>query len=367
MINTLLRYCDVQADQKDRMDQFCLYYLSIDYHPPAEYQCHEDSLNFGKKMEETSETFQDARHSQSEEHTRDQAASKGTVLASTKPATKRNAFSELMTPKPSKISKPPSSTQISDSELQSAEQPSSQNTTKPSSKSNFYSRHANLSPNDPRAGLLPYIQNPTAFPSTVVLRITEHTVLIRDLFPKSTIHLLLLPRSPSHYNLHPHDAFADLSFLELMKTEAESASRLAATELSRLLSSHSASSFARNSALDAPDPPDTLPPGRDYTVDIRTGIHAHPSMSHLHIHIMSRDMNSPALKHRKHYNSFNTDFFIPLSDYPLADDDPRRSVAVQNANLARGFVCWRCGKEFGNQFKRLKEHLEVEFKAWRAE
>ncbi|KAK0636834.1 HIT-like domain-containing protein [Bombardia bombarda] len=247
---------------------------------------------------------------------------------------KRNAFAELMAPKPKLAktdSKPPETT----------------------------SKRGNWS-----GALLDYIDHPERFPQQA-LRVTPNTVLIKDSFPKATVHLLLLPRSSAHYNLHPHEAFNDAAFLAMMKDEAASAARLAAAELSRQLSSFSASSAARNAAMDAGVSSEELPPGRDYLSDIRIGVHAHPSMSHLHVHIISKDMHSEKTKHRKHYNSFNTPFFIPLDDYPLAEDDERRNTAFQNANLNRDFVCWRCGRDFGNKFAQLKKHLEDEFEQWK--
>ena len=96
------------------------------------------------------------------------------------------------------------------------------------------------------------------------------------------------------------------------------------------------------------------------------GVHAGPSMNHLHIHVLSVDRESPCLKHRKHYNSFATPFFIPIEDFPLADDDRRRHPG-QEGFLKQDFKCWRCGKNFENKFARLKEHLTEEFKAWREE
>lgn len=32
------------------------------------------------------------------------------------------------------------------------------------------------------------------------------------------------------------------------------------------------------------------------------------------MHVISKDFNSPALKHKKHWNSFNTDFLMHPSD-----------------------------------------------------
>ncbi|KAK1777142.1 HIT-like domain-containing protein, partial [Copromyces sp. CBS 386.78] len=209
---------------------------------------------------------------------------------------KRNAFAELMAPKPN-------ATKLDASSSAGARSSSHKNT----AKSKW------------SGALLEYIDHPDRFPQHVI-RVTDNTVLIRDRFPKATVHLLLLPRSPAHYDLHPHQAFQEQDFLAMMRHEAASAARLAAAELQRELSTFSASSKARNEAMDKGVPFDQLPEGRDYLSDIRVGVHAHPSMDHLHVHIISRDMHSAKVKHRKHYNSFNTPFFIPLDDYPLAED-----------------------------------------------
>lgn len=258
----------------------------------------------------------------------------GNSAVSEKTSRKRNAFAELMSPK----RKAPS--------------------VKPS-------RFASLSPNDPRSGLLPYITNPDSHASRVISH-DEDFVLIRDLFPKATVHLLLLPRNPAKYLLHPHEAFTDPVFLDQCKKAAVTAAQLASKELGRLLGQYSASDKPRLQALAQGD--EIIPPGRDWLKEIRVGIHAHPSMAHLHIHIISRDMHSECVKHRKHYNSFNTVFFIPLADYPLAEDDERRSTNYQNSNLKDvDFRCWRCGRNFGNRFKELKGHLGEEFGAWREE
>lgn len=45
----------------------------------------------------------------------------------------------------------------------------------------------------------------------------------------------------------------------------------------------------------------------------KIGYHAEPSMVRLHLHVISNDMNSTCLKTKKHWNSFNTDFFLDSS------------------------------------------------------
>ena len=110
--------------------------------------------------------------------------------------------------------------------------------------------------------------------------------------------------------------------------------------------------------------PDTE--GRDWEKEIISGIHAAPSMNHLHVHVLSREMHSECMRHRKHYNSFQTPFLIDVDDFPLEEGDVRRRPGKEGF-LDRDLVCWRCGKGFGNKFAKLKEHLEQEFEAWRAE
>ncbi|KIW64550.1 hypothetical protein PV04_09475 [Phialophora macrospora] len=252
---------------------------------------------------------------------------------------KRNAFSELMSPKAKQTKQPRQHQHIG----------------KPSN------------PKDARSGLLPYILNPAKFSSDIVVQYNENAVLIRDAFPKATVHLLLLPRDATKWDLNPRDAFDDETFLAMVQKEAADALQLAASELSRLISPYSQSCQARIAAMEDDEPPAELPTGRDFLKDFKVGVHAHPSMNHLHIHIISRDMYSDRLKHQKHYNSFNTDFFIPLGDFPLAKEDPRRQTSYQNANLKKDYKCWRCGQGFANKFTALKAHLQEEFRAWRKE
>ncbi|BES87224.1 HIT domain [Nesidiocoris tenuis] len=44
--------------------------------------------------------------------------------------------------------------------------------------------------------------------------------------------------------------------------------------------------------------------------NFKYGYHTEPSMERLHLHVISDDMNSPSLKHKKHWNSFTTPFFM---------------------------------------------------------
>lgn len=50
--------------------------------------------------------------------------------------------------------------------------------------------------------------------------------------------------------------------------------------------------------------------------DFKIGYHAEPSMQQLHLHVISTDFNSTSLKTKKHWNSFNTDFFVSHQGKP---------------------------------------------------
>ncbi|KAJ5938902.1 hypothetical protein N7466_002036 [Penicillium verhagenii] len=215
-----------------------------------------------------------------------------------------------------------------------------------------------------RDGLGAYIARPETYPSSVVVKYNEDFVAIHDMFPKSSLHLLLLPRDPTKTHLHPFDAFEDIEFLTKVRAEAHKLRALAATELRRKYGKDSAQEQVRQAALITEPPPDKLPAGRDWEKEIMCGVHAVPSMNHLHVHVIAVDRHSERLKHRKHYNSFATPFFVPIEDFPLSQDDLRRDPARQGY-LKRDFICWRCGEEFGNKFTQLKEHLEKEFEEWR--
>lgn len=242
-----------------------------------------------------------------------------------------------------------------------APKPQSTRATRPSPE-----RAENIPPSG-RSALGAYIRDPVSFPSIVVTH-NSNFVTIRDLYPKSLIHLLVLPRAQDKTNLHPFDALnnSDPAFLTSVRAECAKAKRLAASELRRQLGKFSQQDQAREAALSNKPPPDILPEGRDWESTILVGVHAVPSMSNLHIHIISQDRHSEAIRHRKHYNSFSTPFFVPLDDFPLNKQDARRWPG-REGYLKRDFVCWRCGRDFGNRFQSLKAHLTEEFEEWKRE
>lgn len=223
-----------------------------------------------------------------------------------------------------------------------------------------------------RDGLGAYIQDPKSFPPSRVIYHNDGFVAIHDLYPKASVHTLLLPRGPQSL-LHPFEAFEDTVFLATVQEEVRRLRQLVAKELQRIHGKFSAQEKARERVLNGEDEiisGQDLPSGRDWGKEVVAGIHAHPSMTHLHVHVMSRDHFSECLKHRKHYNSFATPFFVDINDFPLAQDDVRRHPGHEGY-LNMNLICWRCGTDFGNNFgkafSKLKPHLAEEFQAWRAE
>jgi aprataxin len=202
-----------------------------------------------------------------------------------------------------------------------------------------------LSKIDRRYGLGEYLLDPANHPG--VLGYNDDFVVIKDRYPKATIHLLILPRDPVKQRQHPAEAFQDTTFLSKLKEEASKWRTLAGKELARTLC-----------------PPTVSIPDRDWGAEIKVGIHSAPSMHHLHIHVISRDMHSPCLRHSKHYNSFNTPFFVELDEFPLTEEE----VVARSKKWHKGnMICWRCQRDFENKFTAIKQHLETEFEEWKEE
>lgn len=219
-----------------------------------------------------------------------------------------------------------------------------------------------ISTSSSRDGLGAYIAEPASYPSSRVITYSDAFVTIHDLYPKSSIHLLLLPRDQSKILQDPFTALADPIFCAQVQAEVRKLRVLVAKELKRRFGCDSAQEQRREYALEKGE--EEAPEGRDWSLDVMAGIHARPSMNHLHVHILSRDFHSDCMRHRKHYNSFHTGFFIDVDEFPLAEDDPRRHPG-RAGFLNEEFRCWRCNKGFGKGFAALKRHLEDEFEDWK--
>ena len=119
---------------------------------------------------------------------------------------------------------------------------------------------------------------PNARPDRVLMQ-THHVVVVYDVYPKARVHVLLLPRDET---LRGPDALR-AEHAPLLRHMAHLAAWLAP----QLRALHPG-----------------LPP-------LRCGFHAVPSMSHLHLHLLSLDFASPELKRPRHWTIFNTDYLVP--------------------------------------------------------
>ncbi|XP_046520669.1 aprataxin isoform X2 [Equus quagga] len=103
----------------------------------------------------------------------------------------------------------------------------------------------------------------------------EQVVVIKDKYPKARHHWLVLP-------------WASLSSLKAVTRE-----HLELLKHMHAVGEEVIAEFAGSSKL-----------------RFRLGYHAIPSMSHVHLHVISQDFDSPCLKNKKHWNSFNTEYFL---------------------------------------------------------
>ncbi|XP_075718967.1 aprataxin isoform X2 [Rhinoderma darwinii] len=103
----------------------------------------------------------------------------------------------------------------------------------------------------------------------------DKVVVIKDKYPKARYHWLVLP-------------LQSISSLKMLRTEHLELLQHMHAVGEKIAQQHSAHSKAQ----------------------FRLGYHAIPSMSHIHLHIISQDFDSPCLKNKKHWNSFTTDYFL---------------------------------------------------------
>ncbi|XP_059830780.1 aprataxin isoform X5 [Hypanus sabinus] len=94
----------------------------------------------------------------------------------------------------------------------------------------------------------------------------------------------------------------------------------------------------------------------------RLGYHAIPSMSHMHLHVISQDFDSPCLKTKKHWNSFNTDYFLESQDVMKMVEQNGKVIVKDDMPelLKMPLLCHVCRQE-SSTIPQLKEHLRKHF------
>lgn len=159
--------------------------------------------------------------------------------------------------------------------------------------------------------------------------VSDEFAVLYDGFPKSRVHLLVMPRAPLN------------SAWELTEEHLPMLRRMAAYTTWLL------------EALQAQLPKLTW----------RQGVHAVPTLRQLHLHVLSQDFQSPKVKHKKHFNSFQQPFLVPLEQIVVSLESGRPAMGKTTRAEAEGWLkqdlrCGSCGTDFGNKFEALKKHLE---------
>lgn len=159
------------------------------------------------------------------------------------------------------------------------------------------------------------------------------------------MHLLLLIRDEETSRRHPLDVLSEAALLASVRTKVDALRPLLLAECRRLL----------GPADDNDDDDDD----RDGLV---MGVHAAPSMNHVHLHILSPDLTGESLRTRHHFNSFTTPFLVPLDRFPLAAGDEIRDPAVKARYRDGEMTCPRCGQALKNMpvvRAHMKGHLTI--------
>ena len=169
--------------------------------------------------------------------------------------------------------------------------------------------------------LLASMENPE-----LVVSSDDLVVTIKDAYPKAKHHYLVLPRADI-----PHLRALGSSHVALLEHMLDCGKELAERQI------------------------------RDKSsLQFRYGYHALPSMSRLHMHVISQDFLSPSLKTKKHWNSFNSDFFLD-ADIVIGMLKAKGMVDLKRdtyeSMLKLPLKCHLCGFKPPNM-PRLKEHLE---------
>lgn len=75
---------------------------------------------------------------------------------------------------------------------------------------------------------------------------------------------------------------------------------------------------------------------------LMAGYHLVPSLYPIHLHILSDDMDSTHMKHKKHWNSFTTAFFVPPTRVEACWAKTQTQTQVQTHTHTQG---WSLGRQ----------------------
>ncbi|KAI9187774.1 aprataxin-like protein [Blastocladiella emersonii ATCC 22665] len=180
--------------------------------------------------------------------------------------------------------------------------------------------------------LLGYVRDPAAYTSDEVRSYTDDVVVVVDKFPKAAVHLLVLPRFTCGAARLPEDkrkAPTGLDSVEDLRP-AENEADVAVVETLVEACSKLVHELEREHPI----------------LTFRVGVHAIPSMHHLHVHVVSQDFVSDGMKTKHHWKSFTTRFFVPLAWVAEQIVEKRERIQFDKPSMTalakRALVCHEC-------------------------
>jgi aprataxin len=151
-----------------------------------------------------------------------------------------------------------------------------------------------------------------------VIFYNQDVSIIKDLYPKSKIHYLIMPRVSIEFGHLTND---HIPLIKILLSNAEN-----------MKSKHQG-------------------------IEFLLGFHAVPSMKQLHLHMISNDFDSSKLKLKKHYLSFTTKFFISPTEIIRRLERNERLNFTELEGLLKGeLICSCCNLTF-KTMPKLKIHL----------
>ena len=161
----------------------------------------------------------------------------------------------------------------------------------------------------------------------MIVKQDEKCVVIKDSYPKSKHHYLVLPKS-------------DISSLRVVNATHLDLLRHI-LKVGKVLAEEIKGKESAKSSL------------------FRFGYHALPSMTRLHMHVISQDFVSPCLKNKKHWNSFTTEFFLDAEGV-IKELEDNGNINIDKEKyellLKQALKCHVCGKSLSNM-PQLKSHI----------
>ncbi|KIK59736.1 hypothetical protein GYMLUDRAFT_44172 [Collybiopsis luxurians FD-317 M1] len=197
---------------------------------------------------------------------------------------------------------------------------------------------------------------PSSIPPSILFSSSPNTLTIFDAFPKSIFHFLVLPRLQSELSTGVNEKDLD-SLRTLLASDKQTARCILnalkddAKEIKRQIEEEMMKKYK-------------------FTWPIWIGFHGAPSMHHLHLHVLSSDLCSPKLKHKKHYNSFHPKLgsFLHIDEVlswfdgesSYYEEMSRLDEKAYEKLLKEDLACWQCESPMKN-IPTLKDHLQEEW------